>query len=459
MNEHFEFDVRIPQFLIDQLKRGEITASMLTTMTLLYSWANWKTGRVRNASAGGLRTASQKAYSERTFSDALKRLEEMGWITRHMIHGSHKDYPITLHNYKWVCDDTCEEHKKEGAGKVHILNPKELKDYVETQIARCDEASNEGSDEGCDEGSDETSDKVLSKHLSSNKPEDLSQNLPNTTEVSEEERKASSLRSDAGVATGSVANAAGSQEQESEERGVYNLHPKVEADLRDQAHIFAHHVNPDSEEAAKLEPVAFEIMYKLFSDVCARSVCLDWALELHRWNSVHKSGTPKLLFKANLTKMLTALRSDHPEGLLPSYRQCVANRCPKCKSSPFFEIVPPPPVPQPPSREAVQDRIKALAEMEKCGHSASNPDVLLIADEKGMTLLKATIPGLVVGGKMDWKKVVDLFMELDNWKLLREKTDYMFKSKGFDAEAIEAELAVGDIPKAKGFEVEEAELA
>jgi hypothetical protein len=445
MNNHFEFDVRIPQFLIDQLKRGEITASMLVTMTLLYSWANWKTGRVRNASAGGLRTASQKAYSERTFSDSLKRLEEMGWITRHMILGSHKDYPITLHNYKWVCDDACEEHKEDGAGKLHILNPKELRDYVETQIARCDEASNEtpeeGSEEGSEETSEETSDKVLSKHLSSNKPEDLSQNLPNTTEVSEEERKASSLRSDAGVATGSVANAAGSQEQESEERGVYNLHPKVEADLRDQARTFTRQVNPDSGDAAKLEPVAFEIMYKLFSDVCARSVCLDWATELHRWNSVHKSGTPKLLFKANLSKMLTALRSDHPEGLLPSYRQCVANRCPKCKGSPFSEIVPPPPVPEPPSREEVRERLQELWDMGRncgCIEEQDGKVDFIVLNEKKKVVVR--VEDVDFQRETWFEQAIDLFSSAANWKTLHEATDHMVKRNGgFDVEEIEIE--------------------
>ena len=121
-----DFDVRIPQELIDQLRRGEITGSMLTTMTLLCSLANWRTGRVRYVSAGGLKTLSQGAYCEKTFQDAMQRLEKMGWITRHMTPGSHKDYPVTIHNYKWFCDDTCQKHKKDGAGKVHILNPKEL---------------------------------------------------------------------------------------------------------------------------------------------------------------------------------------------------------------------------------------------------------------------------------------------------------------------------------------------
>lgn len=183
----FEFDVRIPQHLIDQLRAGEITGSMLTTMTLLYSLANWRTGRVKHISAGGLVTLSSDAYSDRTFQDAMRRLENMGWITRHMVNGSKKDYPVTIHNYKWVCDDSCEEHKEEGAGKVHILNPKPLTVCTESPEGQCGEASAEtsgdSSGETSTETSGETSDKVLSLNKpfndSKNKPENMSNHLSN----------------------------------------------------------------------------------------------------------------------------------------------------------------------------------------------------------------------------------------------------------------------------------------
>jgi hypothetical protein len=158
------FDVRIPQALVDQMMAGEITCAMLTTMTILYKWANWGTGVVRFCSARGLVTASHKAYSERTFQACLQKLEAMGWITRHMVPGSHKDYAVTLHNYK-VMDD---------AGKVQIINPRKLKLSDPTKIGACGETSGETSEEPSDEGSEETSDKVLLNH----KPNLLPQHKP-----------------------------------------------------------------------------------------------------------------------------------------------------------------------------------------------------------------------------------------------------------------------------------------
>ncbi len=119
----FHFDVRFPQLLLDQMGRGEMTVSMLLAMMYLHKWADWKTGQVAHASAGGLRTATARAFSVRTFQLAMKRLEDMGWITRHTITGSHQDYQVTLHNYKWV----------DEAGKIHILNNKPL---VAPRLAR-----------------------------------------------------------------------------------------------------------------------------------------------------------------------------------------------------------------------------------------------------------------------------------------------------------------------------------
>lgn len=146
MNQDSSFDVRIPERYLDMLNNGEITASMLLTVTVLYKWGNWTTGRVKKASAGGLRTWTGKAYSERTFSEALHRLELMGEITRHTVPGSHKDYPITLHNYK----------KYDDAGKVTILNPKQTKLWSELQQADSDVDSRETSDETSYEASEET---------------------------------------------------------------------------------------------------------------------------------------------------------------------------------------------------------------------------------------------------------------------------------------------------------------
>ena len=122
----FEAQVRCPQLLFDQQKRGEITAPMFLAMVWLYSWAGWKTGIVQHASAGGLHIATFGAFSVRTYQAAMNRLEKMGWITRHIVHGSRTDFPITLHNYKWVDEE----------GKTHILNPKPLVAAVEKRPHR-----------------------------------------------------------------------------------------------------------------------------------------------------------------------------------------------------------------------------------------------------------------------------------------------------------------------------------
>ena len=168
---NFEYDVRIPDALVQQMLDGEITCAMMITMVILYKWANWKTGRVRWVSSGGLRTASHKQYSDRTFRVSLQKLEGMGWITRHMTPGSHKDYPVTIHNYKFVDD----------AGKVHILNPKDIKVYDLFENAACREGSHETSYEASQETSHEGSQKdllnhefeLLHEHKSSNESEPL----------------------------------------------------------------------------------------------------------------------------------------------------------------------------------------------------------------------------------------------------------------------------------------------
>lgn len=164
----YEFDVRIPDVLIQQMMDGEITAAMLVTMTILYKWSDWNTGKVRRVCASSLYMASQKAFSERTFSEALRKLEWMRWITRKLVAGSTKWYPIIIHNYKWVDD----------AGKVHILNPTDVKVYDKFPEGRCDEASWEGSDEGSDEASDEGSDSLKSLLESEHQCENESSPLP-----------------------------------------------------------------------------------------------------------------------------------------------------------------------------------------------------------------------------------------------------------------------------------------
>jgi hypothetical protein len=105
-------DVRIPKRLFEQLRSGTITVPMFMTMAELYQWSDWHTGKVAYASAGGLRKATDNACPLRTIQRGMKRLEEMGLITRHIIEGSHEDYSVTIHNYKWL-----DEH-----GHAHILN-------------------------------------------------------------------------------------------------------------------------------------------------------------------------------------------------------------------------------------------------------------------------------------------------------------------------------------------------
>lgn len=118
-------DVRIPQPLFDRLRTGTITVPMFMTMGCLYRWADWHSGKVAYASAGGLRKATGDAYPLRTIQFAMKRLEELGFITRHLVDGSHEDYPVTIHNYKWL-----DEH-----GEAHILNPKTTS-HVARKITR-----------------------------------------------------------------------------------------------------------------------------------------------------------------------------------------------------------------------------------------------------------------------------------------------------------------------------------
>lgn len=164
------YDIRIPDRYLSMLHEGEVTPAMLLTLTVLYKWANWTTGRVKQCSAGGLATWTNKAYSVRTFSEALRKLELMGEITRRTVPGRHKDYPVILHNYK----------KYDDAGNVQVINPKATRTWEDVQQAQCDDASDETSSEGSEEASEETSEKVLSENksetISENQSENLSQN-------------------------------------------------------------------------------------------------------------------------------------------------------------------------------------------------------------------------------------------------------------------------------------------
>ena len=111
-----EYIVRLPEHFFDKLHEGEIRASEFLTISILYKWANWTTGMVPRASAGGLETWSNNAYCADTFCKALQRLEQMGHITRLMVVGSNRDYPVMLHNYP----------KLGGDGKTELINQREV---------------------------------------------------------------------------------------------------------------------------------------------------------------------------------------------------------------------------------------------------------------------------------------------------------------------------------------------
>jgi hypothetical protein len=184
------FDVRIPQLLLDQLKAGAVTVSMFLAMTLLYRWSDWRTGVVQHASAGGLHTATARAFSVRTFQSAMKRLEAMGWITRHIVKGSHKDFTVTIHNYKWI----------DVKGKVRIINPSPndelalstagkpaVKKNGETTVKKdsSKECGHDACGEACGEECGETSDKILS--LNESEYEEYLSSLPSGSDMSEDD--------------------------------------------------------------------------------------------------------------------------------------------------------------------------------------------------------------------------------------------------------------------------------
>ncbi len=119
---------------IDALRSGDFTAPMLLTMTILRRWADWETGVAPYVSAKGLATFSRKAYSVRTFSDALRRLDLMGYITRQMKGRDHSDYPVVIHNFEVY-------GLVNGVTVKTVINPKETKTWKEASESLCDDAA------------------------------------------------------------------------------------------------------------------------------------------------------------------------------------------------------------------------------------------------------------------------------------------------------------------------------
>jgi hypothetical protein len=119
---------------IDALRSGDFTAPMLLTMTILRRWADWETGVAPYVSAKGLATFSRKVYSPRTFSDALRRLDLMGYITRLMKGRDHSDYPVVIHNFEVY-------GLVDGVTVKAVINPKETKTWKEVSESLCDDAA------------------------------------------------------------------------------------------------------------------------------------------------------------------------------------------------------------------------------------------------------------------------------------------------------------------------------
>jgi hypothetical protein len=305
---NFDFDVRLSAELFQQLHEGLITPAMLLTMGCLYNWADWNTGVVKHVSAGGLHTWTLKAYSERTFSEALRKLEWMGWITRHMKPGSHKSYAVTIHNYKTTDD----------AGKVHVINPKGITTYEEFPSGRCDEASRETSDEGSDEASDETSDRTSLNTNLKNQSQDKSQ------DESQNKGLASKLVSSGESLRSSPPSPAGEQELEAT--------PKPKPD-RDEAwkrmkNLTCTPVIHDEFEAWNLES-EIESLDKVESCMAYWGMDADELRRLIRWAATHKFWKHRIVHvKALASSMHSGLR--YPEeggsgekGLVPQFRRSV----------------------------------------------------------------------------------------------------------------------------------------
>lgn len=294
---NFEFDVRIPDALIQQMMDGEITCSMLVTMTLLYKWANWATGRVRFCSAGGLVTATHKAYSERTFQVCLQKLDEMGWITRHMVRGSRKDYPVTIHNYK-VVDD---------AGKVSVINPSDIRVPDPFKTGAC----GEGSDEASDEGSDTTNLNHLPELLPDH--DGLTDPLTNSLKNLREEQNQ---------------NLSGE-----EARKEQNQTPKPYPTTADEFHNWHEHTPAMAVMEAFYPSALTDSLVAEQYGACCFLAYMPWGLDgtlaMLKWNRIHENG--KWRFRSP-SAMANALCT-HKQSFKNSYDTHDFYGCPKCKGA------------------------------------------------------------------------------------------------------------------------------
>jgi len=182
--EDSPLEVRIPIRYFDMLMDGEITGSMLLTMGMLYRWSDWGNGKVKKVSASGLATATADAFHKNTYQDALQRLEQMGEIERHMTLGSHKSFPVTIHNYRKRVE-VRDKLTKDLVWKTFTINKWKTVTYKEFQdglrAEALDGAPTEGVAEGVDEAPAEGVERTcISEHEpASDLQEDLQEDLQN----------------------------------------------------------------------------------------------------------------------------------------------------------------------------------------------------------------------------------------------------------------------------------------
>jgi len=178
------FFAAIPFKLIDAAGDGNITPSMLAVMIFLYRWADWKGGQVKRTSAGAIAQFCQGKWSERTIQDALKRLEEMGYITRHFKKGSRKWYPVTIHNYitsvKHPVTGPDGKPKRDADGrlvttvKMEPINIKKIKGWDEDEDESlredCADCTDGSSDQGSEDFSHDSSDEATEDRSDNTNP-------------------------------------------------------------------------------------------------------------------------------------------------------------------------------------------------------------------------------------------------------------------------------------------------
>ena len=135
------------------LKSGNFTLAMWVALGLMRTWANYNTGVVPYVSATGLNTIVHNQISTAAFHEALRRLEAMGYITRHWIKGEKGSYEVTLHNFevtKWT-EDKPPEMYIETINEKKILTWKQARKQAKRLKSPTDEATDQPTDRPTDD--------------------------------------------------------------------------------------------------------------------------------------------------------------------------------------------------------------------------------------------------------------------------------------------------------------------